>query len=67
MKLAKQRLIESGVSDEELKEYKRVCFIHDSRVVTASHNRLIAISNVRYPETRRDIKFLFDEELQTCL
>jgi hypothetical protein len=61
---ARQQLIDSGISDKELKEKERDGLIFDSDVLEAHHNLLRAAWNAKNPDHEPiKIKYLFDTEL----
>ena len=65
---ARQRLIDSGISESELKKHEHDNFIGDTLVMEAVHNRLRALCNAKNPDQEPiKIKYLFDMELQACL
>jgi hypothetical protein len=60
---AKQRLIDSGVSEAELKKHEYENFIDDPLVMKAHHNKLIAITNTRIHNTEPEkINYLYGPE-----
>jgi len=60
---AKQRLIDSGISETELKKHEKDFFISDPLVMQAHHNKLIAITNTRIHNMEPEkINYLYDPE-----
>ena len=60
---ARQRLIDSRISETEFKERERMGFICDSMVVEAQHNLLRVLSDSRIPDREpRKIKWLYDND-----
>jgi hypothetical protein len=65
---ARQHLLDSEVSEAEVKKHEHEGFICDPVVVEACHNRLRAFWNSVNPyQSPVKITYLFDEELQSCL
>jgi hypothetical protein len=60
-KRARQRLIDSGISEKELKEYERMAFACDNEVMKAQHNLLQAVWNAKNPDKQPfEIEYLFE-------
>jgi hypothetical protein len=60
---ARQRLIDSGISETELKKHEYENFLADPLVMQAHHNKLIAITNTRTPESKpMKINYLYGHE-----
>lgn len=60
---AKQRLIDSGISEAELKKCESDNFIGDPMVMKAHHNKLIAITNTRiHGRDPEKINYLYGPE-----
>jgi hypothetical protein len=60
---ARQRLINSGISEIELKKHEYDNFLDDHSVMRAYHNKLIAISNTRIHDREPEkIDYLYDSE-----
>ncbi len=58
---ARQRLVDSGVSESELLEHERMDFISDAEVMDANHNFLRASWNAENPDKSQiKINYLFD-------
>lgn len=58
---ARQRLVDSGVSESELLEHERMDFICDAEVMDANHNFLRASWNAENPDKPQiKINYLFD-------
>lgn len=65
---ARQHLLDSGISDAEVKKHEHEGFICDPVVVEACHNRLRAFWNSVNPDQSPfKINCIFDTELQSCL
>jgi hypothetical protein len=58
---ARQRLVDSGVSESELLEHERMDFICDAEVMDANHNFLRASWNAENPNKPQiKVNYLFD-------
>jgi hypothetical protein len=58
---ARQRLIDNGTSDRELRELQRMGFVCDPGVIQANHNLLRASWNAENPDKPQiKINYLFD-------
>lgn len=58
---ARQRLIDNGTSDRELRELQRMGFVCDPEVIQANHNLLRVVWNVKNPDKPQiAIDYLFN-------
>lgn len=58
---ARQRLIDNGTSDRELRELQRMGFVCDPGVIQANHNLLRVVWNVKNPDKPQiAIDYLFN-------